>query len=108
MNTASVTGSVATVYSRAPGPADQTAGEQHLDLPFRQGVTCREGAAPGCIPDLNLAVPADLLVQIPQLRNVTQLQPVVLNLIVQREWQDAEVHQILPVDARESLSDDDP
>ena len=72
MNTASMAGSGDTVYSRAPGPADQTSGEQHLDLPFRQGVTGREGAAPGCIPDLNLAVPADLLVQIPQPRNVAR------------------------------------
>ena len=83
MNTASVTGSVATVYNRARGPADQTPGEQHLDLPFRQGVTCREGASLGCIPDLNRAVPADLLVQILPLVSGLEVQQIQLV----RKWQ---------------------
>jgi hypothetical protein len=85
---------------------DQAPGQKHVDLTVGHAVFREVSVACTLIQDVDLGAPLNRLADIRQAQDMPRrdLAPVIW--IGQGQWEDAEVNQILPVNARKALGDD--
>src|SRR5437773_2721161 len=89
-------------------PVDEAARKEHLDLPARDVVARLERAPARDVLDADGVALAHLAAEVPKAEHVALSDPVDLGRVVEPEREDAEVDEVLPVDSRESRSDDEP
>ena len=87
---------------------DQSAGQHILDLSRRKAVPHSERVILGDVLDLQGVLVGQRVAKICDTQRVVLIDGVVVVGVVELERQNAEVGQVLPVDAGERFGDDDP
>ena len=85
--------------------ADLAAFEHHLNLALGEVVLGHEGFVLRRVVDFDLVPVLHLLAQIAELQRVALIDGFVVRVVRERQRQDAEVGEVLPVNPREALDD---